>query len=314
MIDKDLEKRDKRYHEGPLKKLFNGAMVTFLKLISYLPFWIIYGISDVLYVLLKYIIKYRKKVILENLSYAFPEKTEKEKQLILNKFYRHFCDFALETVKLYSISLSAVLKRCKYNGLDVINKYAEEGRGVIILGLHYNNWEWASSVQRVWKQQVYMIVNPMRGNQALDKFIAHSREQWGGISIPVHKSARTAINAANKNEAIALWLAADQTPGANSKFWTMFLNREAPFFTGPDKIAMKTNQPVFFLHIKKLKRGYYEANFHELFPEPKKSAPNEIMLRYIQEMEKIIRETPEYYLWSHRRWKHKRPEGIELTL
>lgn len=314
MIDKELEKRDKRYHEGPFKKALNHVLVFVLKLISYLPFWIIYGISDFLYFLLKNVVKYRKKVILENLSYAFPEKSEQEKNEIANKFYRHFCDFTLETVKLYSMSFATVQKRCTFSGLEPINKYADEGRGIIVLGMHYNNWEWASSVQSVWRQQVYMIVNPMRGNQALDRFIAHSREQWGGISIPVHKSARTAINAANKKEPIALWLAADQTPGANSKFWTMFLNREAPFFTGPDKIAMKTNQPVFFMHLKKVKRGHYEANFIELFSEPKNTAPNEIMLRYVQKMEEIIHETPEYYLWSHRRWKHKRPEGIELTL
>ena len=315
MTDNDLAKRDKRYHEGPLKRFLNGALVLILKGISKLPFWFIYGISDVMYFFLKNVVKYRQKVILENLSYAFPEKTEKEKQLILNKFYRHFCDFALESVKLHSVSSAQMDKRLLVRGMDRVYEYALEGKSIILLGFHYNNWEWCSSIQRNWQnERLVMIVNPMRGNQALDKFIAHSRERWGGLSIPVHKSARTAIEAVRRKEPIALWLAADQTPPANSLFWTPFLNREAPFFTGPDKIAMKTNQPVFFLHLKKLKRGHYEANFHELFPEPNKTAPNEIMLRYIQKMEEIIRETPEYYLWSHRRWKHKRPEGIELTL
>ncbi|WP_340113483.1 lysophospholipid acyltransferase family protein [Maribellus mangrovi] len=314
MIDKELEKRDKRYHEGPLKKALNNVLVFILNLISYLPFWVIYGISDFLYFLLKNVVKYRKKVILENLSYAFPEKSEQEKNEIADKFYKHFCDFTLETVKLYSMDEKQMDKRLKFNGNDPIFKYAEEKISIIMLGFHYNNWEWCSSVQSKWIHQVLMIVNPMRGNVALDRFIAHSREKWGGESIPVHKSARRAIEAARRKEPIALWLAADQTPAANAQFWTMFLNREAPFFTGPDKIAMKTNQPVFFMHLKKIKRGHYEANFIELFSEPKNTAPNEIMLRYVQKMEEIIHETPEYYLWSHRRWKHQRPEGIELTV
>jgi len=314
MTDNELAKRDKRYHEGPFKKLFNEILVLFLKLISILPFWIIYGISDFMYVILKYVVRYRKKVIMENLSYAFPEKSEQEKRKIANAFYHHFCDFALESVKLHSLRNKEMDQRVLVNGIEALENYGIKGISVILLGFHYNNWEWCSSIQRHWNTRLVMIVNPMRGNKALDNFIAYSREKWGGISIPVHKSARVAIDAATRKEPIALWLAADQTPPANSKFWTIFLNREAPFFTGPDKIAMKTNQPIFFLHLKKLKRGQYEANIIELFPEPKNTAPNEIMLKYIQKMEEVIREEPAYYLWSHRRWKHKRPADIPLTL
>jgi len=314
MIDKELAKRDKRYHEGFFKKLSNKVLVLFLKFLSILPFWVIYAISNVLYFLLKNVVKYRKKVILENLTYAFPEKSDEEKNLIANKFYRHFCDFALETVKLYSMNKTEMEKRLIAKGIDLVNKYTNEGKSIILLGFHYNNWEWCSSIQSRWKHKLLMIVNPMRGNQALDKFIAHSREKWGGISVPVHKSARMAIDAVRKKEPVALWLAADQTPSADSPFWTMFLNREAPFFSGPEKIAIKTNQPVFFLHLKKTGRGRYEANFSLMFEEPKNVDSKDIMLAYIRKMEEIISETPEYYLWSHRRWKHKRPDGIELTL
>lgn len=313
MVDQELAKRDKRFHESQLKKLLNSTLVLFLKGISKLPFWVIYGISDVFYFFLKNVVKYRKKVILENLTYAFPEKSTEEKTQILNKFYRHFCDFALETVKLYSMSDSEMKKRLTVKGMDLTEKYTREGKSIILLGFHYNNWEWCSSIQSRWNNKLLMIVNPLRGNYAMDRFIAHSREKWGGESVPVHKSARAAIEAVRKKDPIALWLAADQTPAANSPFWTMFLNREAPFFSGPEKIAAKTNQPVFFLHLKKLRRGHYEADLSLLFEEPGKVDSKDILLTYIRRMEEIIGETPEYYLWSHRRWKHKRPEGIELT-
>jgi len=312
MTDNELAKRDKRYHEGPFKKMVHGILVLFMKLISILPFWMIYGMSDVLYVITKNIVGYRKKVIYENLDHAFPEKTDEEKRKIANTFYKHFCDFALESVKLYSMNQEQMDQRMIMKGLEPIKDYAKKGVGIILLGLHYNNWEWCSSVNAKWDQHLLMIVNPMRGNQALDKFIAHSREKWGGTSIPVHKSARMAINAANNKEPIGLWLGADQTPKATSQFWTMFLNRETPFFSGPEKIAHKTNLPVFFLHIKKIKRGHYEANFIELYKEPAKLDSNAILLGYIRKMEEVIREDPGYYLWSHRRWKHKRPENIKL--
>ena len=133
--------------------------------------------------------------------------------------------------------------------------------------------------------------------------------------MPVHKSARTAIEYVRRGEPAVLWLAADQTPGAQfTVLGPCFLNREAPFFTGPEKIAIKTKQPIYFLHVKKLKRGHYEANFTQLFDDPSKVASKDILLTYIRKMEEVIRETPEYYLWSHRRWKHTRPEGIELTV
>ncbi len=313
MTDNELAKRDKRYYEGPLKRFFNGMLVLFLKLISLLPFWVIYGISDFMYLIVKYVVRYRKKVIIENLNHAFPEKTTQEKQEIASRFYKHFCDFALESVKLHSMSPKQMEQRMKANGLELPAKYAEEGKSMLLLGFHYNNWEWCSAIQKKATHRLLMIVNPMRGNRALDKFIAHSREKWGGISVPVHKSARMAIDYTRRGEPAALWLAADQTPPANSPFWTVFLNREAPFFSGPEKIAIKTNQPVFFLHLKKLKRGHYEANFIELFKEPAQLHSNDILMSYIRKMEEVIREEPAYYLWSHRRWKHKRPADIDLV-
>ena len=314
MTRKDLENRDKRYHENTIKRIINNILVGILIGISYLPFWILYGISDVLYVLLRFVVKYRYKVITENLKFAFPEKTENEINRIRNKFYRHFTDLIFESIKMYSISEKELDKRIKFIGLEQGDKWHAEKRSVIVLALHHNNWEWCSSVQTRLRHLILMVYNPIRGNYAMEKFLLHSREKWGGECVPVHKTARTVIQYNAKGTFTGLWLAADQTPPANSKFWTIFLNREAPFFSGFEKIAITGNQPVFLQHARKIKRGKYVVEYSLLFENPKELEPKDILLGYVRKSEEIIRNEPEYYLWSHRRWKHQRPDGIELTL
>jgi len=312
MVDKRLIEIDERFKEGFFKRIVNRSLVILLILISYLPFWIIYGISDLLFLIIRYIVGYRKKVILDNLAKCFPSKSMDERKRIMSKFYRHFCDFALESVKMYSMNPRQMAKRITVKGTDVLNNFADQGKSVIVLGMHYNNWEWGSFLQTHLKHQVLMVYNSIRGNAAMEKFILHSREKWGGESIPMYRSVRAIMEYMRKGKPAILWLAADQTPPPTTPFWTIFLNRETPFFSGPEKIGIKTNQPIVFLYVKKLERGKYEANFSTLAEEPNKLQPNEILLRYSHKMEEIIVKEPEYYLWSHRRWKYTRPENVEL--
>jgi KDO2-lipid IV(A) lauroyltransferase len=179
--------------------------------------------------------------------------------------------------------------------------------------MHHNNWEWCSFIQNKIKHFGLMIYNPVRGNQSMEKFMLYSREKWGGKCIPVHHSGRATIAFHRKGIPTALWLGADQTPPRNSKFWTVFLNREAPFFSGPAKIPARTNQPVFFQQVTKIARGKYKVHLVPLFLNPKDVEPKEILLGYVRKMEEIIAKEPEHYLWSHRRWKHQRPDEIPLT-
>ncbi len=304
---------DERYREGFMKKIRNKILVQLLWMISLLPFPALYAISDFFYIMVRYVFHYRYSVVKENLNYAFPEKTEKEKNRIANKFYRHFTDLMMESLKLNTISKKQINKRLKFEGIELINDYYRQGKGIIMLAMHHNNWEWCSSMMTRIKHQGFMIYNPIRGNQAMEKFLLHSRERWGGKCLPVHLSARVTLEFHQKKIPTGIWLGADQTPPATSKFWTMFLNREAPFFSGPEKIASKTNQPVFFQHVTKIKRGHYIARFIPLIEKPAEMDQKEILLTYVAKMEEIIRQEPEYYLWSHRRWKHTRPEGIPLT-
>lgn len=297
-----------------LNIFFNKILTTFLLLISYLPFSVIYLLSDLLYLILSKIIKYRRKVILENLHYAFPEKSNREIRIIMKKYYKHLSDLILETVKLHTISENELNKRLTIHGLDMMNSYSYKNKSIVVLAMHHNNWEWASFFQKMLNYKLLMLYSPVRGNKVFEKFLIHSRERWGGKCIPVDKSARVVFDINRNNSPSALWLGADQTAPANSKLWTIFLNREAPFFSGPEKIAVKTDAPIIFQNTKKRGRGRYDVYFSTLIEKPSAVEPNEIILAYVRKMEEIIKNEPEYYLWSHRRWKHKRPPDIPLTI
>ncbi|HZH72138.1 MAG TPA: lysophospholipid acyltransferase family protein [Mariniphaga sp.] len=302
------------YHEGILKRNLNKLPAGFLYLISLLPFMVLYIVSDIFYLIVRYVIKYRYRVVMENLTHSFPENSKKENQKIANRFYRHFADLMIETIKLHSVSKDELDKRVQLEGQEIIHEYYKQGKSFIVLAMHHNNWEWCSYLLTKIKHKGLLIYNPIRGNKSMEKFLLHSRERWGGKCIPVNQSARVALQFHRDGIPTMLWLGADQTPPANSQFWTIFLNRETPFFTGPEKIAQKTNQPVFFQYMSKLKRGQYITRYIPLVINPSEMEPKDILLAYIEKMEEIIKKEPEYYLWSHRRWKHTRPENIPLTL
>jgi KDO2-lipid IV(A) lauroyltransferase len=314
MYKNELGKKDKRYHENFFQKFFNKIVVGLLFLISLLPFSLLFVVSDILNFFFQHVLKYRRKVIFDNLHHAFPEKTEEEIITIARKFYRHLTDIILEAVKMHGMSEKEMRRRVKFTGLEQFEKLYIQNKSFIVLSMHYNNWEWTSGLQLQTKHKALTLYNPIRGNQALENFILHSREKWGGKCVPVHKAGRAVLEFNRAGKPTLLGLVADQTPNATSKFWTVFLNREAPFFSGPVKIAKRANQPVFFHQIRKTGRGKYEMIFTPLCENPKEIESEEILLRYVRKMEKTIREKPEYYLWSHRRWKHKRPEGIPLAV
>ena len=304
---------DERYHESFLKKLINNLLIFKLKLFSYLPFWVLYGLSDILYYPLRYVARYRKKVIEENLRNSFPEKSGKEIKEIMGKYYHHFCDLAVETIKAHHMSDKEYEKRLHFTNYEDLNTYFEDGKSIVLLSMHYNNWEWSCYMQKILKHQNIIVYNPVRGNMALEKFMLGIRGKWGSKFIPVHKPGRATFSFHKGKIPAMLSLVADQSPHPSTNFWTTFLNQETGFFNGPERIAKITNQPVFILIMKKIKRGYYEVYFHKLIELPSEKKENEIMLAYSKKLEEVIKETPEYYLWSHRRWKHKRPENIPLA-
>ena len=295
-----------------MTKILKLSSVAFLKAFACLPFPVIYLISDFLYLIIFHLVGYRKKVVYTNLKNSFPEKNAKEIDQIARRFYHHFCDMTLESIKTDRITEKQLDERLKLKGLEKMEEYFKQKKSVILLGMHYCTWEWSSTLQRVFPHKILMIYNPVRDNVEMERFLLNMRERFGGTSVPVHQSARAAMQFDQSETPGCLWLAADQTPFQNSQFWTTFLNQETPFFSGPEKIAHKTNQPVFFHHTRKLSRGKYEVTLTEIVPEPANETGTDILLKYVEGLENAIKEAPEYWLWSHRRWKHKRPEDIKL--
>lgn len=295
-----------------MNSIFDRLVVGLCKLTARLPFWVIFGLADIFYVLLYYIARYRRKVVHENLTRSFPEKSPEEIRRITKKFYHHLSDLGLETIKLNQMTEKEIDDRLKVHNLDIFEEYYQQHKSVILLGMHHNNWEWSGSMQRFLKSIFLVVYNPVRNNKALERFILDTRERFGAKSVVVNHSVRTALDLNKAERPGILVLAADQTPQPNSLFWTTFLNQETAFFPGPMKIAIKTNQPVVLHHTRKTGRSRYEVFFYKLFENPAEVKPEEIMMAYVRKIEEIIRAEPEYWLWSHRRWKHKRPANVEL--
>ena len=295
-----------------MNSILDRLVVGLCKLTARLPFWVIFGLADIFYVFLYYIIGYRRKVVHENLVKSFPEKSLEEIRKITKKFYHHLSDIGLETIKFSRMTEKQIDARLKVHNLDIYEEYYQQGKSIIVLGMHHNNWEWSGSMQRFIKAQFLVVYNPVRTNKKFEQFLLQTRERFGAKSIPVNHSVRTALAFNQNKRHSALMLAADQTPPANSQFWTTFLNQETAFFAGPMKIAIKTNQPVIMHHTRKVGRSRYEVFHYKLVENPADVKPEDIMMAYVTKLEEIIKAEPEYWLWSHRRWKHKRPANIQM--
>ena len=307
-----MQKKKKENNPGYFEHMANHAVVLVLKFFALLPLGFLYLLADFICFLLRNVVHYRSAVVIDNLKHAFPEKSDKEILAIRNKFYRYFADLFIESMKMYGMSEEALSKRVSFKGLDILNAYAQRGQSVIILAYHHHNWEWASIIQKFSKHRILMVYNKMRNNQPMDDFLLKSREKWGGVGVQMGRAAKAMFDFQKQKIPTFLWLAADQSALPDQGMWARFFNREAAFFAGPEKIARKTNQPVFIQRVRRLARGNYEYEFTLLCEEPAKAQPYHVLLSYIQKMEEVLKEDPEYYLWSHRRWKHKRPENLQL--
>lgn len=279
----------------------------FLYVLAWLPFPLLYRVSDLCFLLLYYIVGYRKKVVRENLRNAFPEKAEKEIQRLSRKFYRYFCDLLLETLKTLTISPRQLKKRLNFNTGSVFQKYTDEGRSVIIVMGHWGNWELAGArfSMENW-HQLYVIYHPLK-NPWFNSLIVHMRTRLGTKLFPMQNVARGMLQ--HRKELTATAFIADQTPLPERAYWTTFLHQDTPFFTGTGKLAKKFNYPVVYVGVKRVGRGRYEIYDELLVENPAGISQEEILELFIHRLEKDIHDQPEIWLWSHRRWKHKRVEG-----
>lgn len=273
-------------------------------LVSILPFWLLYGLADFLFVILFFIIRYRRTVVYRNLKNAFPEKSENELRQIERSFYRYLCDLFLETFKTLTISKENAIERCNFTKgtIELFDRYYEAEKSVIVVMGHFGNWEWAGNTfSLLQKQQLYVIYHPLT-NKQFDKLMYTMRTRFGTRLYAMKDTLREMIN--NRNEINATAFIADQSPSPEGAYWTTFLNQETPVFIGTEKIARKMNFPVVYVTVERLKRGKYLVHAETLCEEPAKTADGEISELHTRKLESDIRKQPEIWLWSHKRWKH----------
>jgi KDO2-lipid IV(A) lauroyltransferase len=271
-----------------------------------LPLRIQYFFSDFIFIILYYLARYRREVVKNNLAKAFPEKTEKERNLIAVKFYRHLCDYFIESVALHGMNEEEIKKRYTYENIELINALYDRGKGIILAVGHYNNWEWYAGMPLQMNHQLLGLYKPLN-NPYFNKLIIRLREKFGGHAIPIATSLKRMMEYHNQNKLTITLFLTDQRPMVKYiEYWTTFLNQETPVQLGTEKIGKRLNYAIVYGHTRKLKRGYYSTEFTLLCENPGETKEFEITEMHTHALEATIREKPEYWLWSHRRWKHNR--------
>ncbi|WP_295675728.1 lysophospholipid acyltransferase family protein, partial [uncultured Mucilaginibacter sp.] len=280
----------------------------FLYAISLLPFWFLYGVADILFFILYYIVHYRRKVVQENLRNSFPEKTEAERKLIEKKYFKYMADLMIETIKSVSMSAKEVKRRMVCTNPQLMEHYFSQGKSILAAAGHYCNWEMACLDFGFLTNNRRMVIYKPQSNEVFTEFFNRTRSRFGATLVPMRQTLRKLIE--YKNELTFTVLASDQTPTReDAKYFTTFLNQPTAVFLGVEKLTKVMNCVVIFYKIELVKRGFYTYTFVPLVEEPKNTKPYEITEIHVKYLESLIREKPEYWLWSHRRWKIK-PEDV----
>jgi KDO2-lipid IV(A) lauroyltransferase len=286
-----------------MKKSILSALIWTLSL---LPFWALYRIADILFFLTYYCFGYRKKVVFKNLRNSFPEKDEEDIQKIAKKFYRYLPDIIVESIKMRTISRKQVIKRIELLNPEEVNRHFENGRSVIGVTAHYANWELGIHRLSLMTEHPKLIIYKPLNNKDFDDIYNNIRTRFGATMVPMKQILRHIVKL--KNQLHISMFVADQTPVyQESDYFMDFLNQEALVYTGTERIAKMTGNPVVFCHIgRKEKRGYYFCKFTTLVEDPSQCVTHEITHIHNRFTEQIIRNEPAYWLWSHNRWKRKR--------
>ena len=275
-------------------------------IVALLPLRVLYLFSDLLYPVMYHLVRYRRKVVALNLKNAFPEKSERERLDIEKKFYRHFCDLIVEILKLTHMSNEQLLKRNPLTNQELLDRLYDEGRDAVTIMSHYGNWEWTNIIPNYTKLRVVGIYKPLQ-NKYFDRFMLNLRQRNDGDAVAMSNIIREVIKNRNISRRALYGFASDQTPARGEiHFRTQFLNQDTPVFLGAEKIAAKYDMAVLFLNMQKVKRGQYNMTMELLFEHTADLPEHLITETHVKRLEEIIRERPEFWMWSHRRWKYKR--------
>ncbi len=274
-----------------------------LWLLSILPMRILYIKSTALYFLVYYVIGYRKKVAKDNLALAFPEKTQQERDRIAKQFFKHLCDVIFETIKAFTISEKEIRKRFVVTNIEILEPYYQNNKSILLMAGHYGNWEWSGILNKLMKHQAHAVYKPL-DNKQFDALVKKTREHFGGVIVSNKKIVGVLFRKWKKGVKTLTYILSDQTPKKGAfKHRDTFMGIDIPMFTGTEELAKMLDFSVLYLKVEKVKRGYYKTTFVPLVDNPKEYPDFQITRMFFDALETQIREKPEYYLWSHKRWK-----------
>ncbi len=291
-----------------------GALGYYLALpfiygIALLPFPLLYRVSDVLRFVLFTVIGYRRQVILTNLRNSFPGKSGPEIQLIIHDFHQFFCDLVVETLKTLTISPEDVRSRVQFSGTDILRDYAKQKQSVVIVLGHFGNWELAGARYSAEPglPQLHVIYHPLQ-NRRFDGLMHHMRTRHGTRLYTMRETSKAMLRDRHLNTATAF--IADQTPAPERAYWMEFLSQDTPVFQGTETLSKKLGYPVVYISITRPKRGYYHMQVETLVADPAGTGDGEITTIHTKRLERDIRNYPDLWLWTHRRWKHRRTSSV----
>ncbi len=300
-----------------LKNIAYHVLFVIWYIVSCLPLWVLYLLSNLISFILYYVIRYRRKVVRKNISESYPNLSRRKRWLIERRFYTHFCDIFMESVKFFSISKKELMKRMQFKGVELVEDSCRRGKSCGIYLGHYGNWEWPSSMPLWINPELGLtaqLYHPLE-NLVTDRLVYYTRQRFGGISIPANQSIRELVKYQKLGKPLIIGFVADQTPWwRDIHYWTNFLNHpDTPVFTGAERIMKKFDMDVYYLDIRRIRRGKYVAEYKRITTTPKECPEFWITEQYNRMMEKTINRAPSYWLWSHNRWKRTKEEWKRIT-
>ncbi len=274
-----------------------------LWLIAWLPLCILYILADILYFPLYYFVRYRVKVVRENLQNAFPGKSREELRVLEKKFYHHLSHIMMEIIRMIHISPAELEKRITYENPSILDEFYEQGKQVMVVVAHYGNWEWLAGLPGATSYHTLSVYKPLN-NPYFNQLMKNLRERNGTRMVQMKRVVRVMKDAQEQKRLTMNCFISDQSPvWEEVQYWTPFLNQDTPVYLGIEKLAVRFNMPVLFFRMIRIRRGHYKVRIIPLVMDPSTCQPHEITDKHVRILEQIIREQPEYWLWSHRRWK-----------
>ena len=289
-----------------MQKFVFWLIYPLLWLVAKLPFRLFYLLSDLIFVIVFYVVGYRRKTVLKNLFLVFPEKSREEIKIIQKKFYRHMVDMFLEMIKSISISEEEVMRRFVFTNLEEFQRLLDKKKSIFLVCGHYASYEWVFGLQLLVKDYRGFGIYKKVGNPYFDKLAKDIRSRYNSELIRSVHATQTITENQKKGVLGIYGMIADQSPKVpRAKYWTKFMGITVPVFSGLEKLSKNLDMPVVYIAVNKVKRGYYEATFKTITTNPAEEPEFAITRQYFRLLEQQIKEKPELYLWTHKRWKHR---------